>query len=170
MTDKGIWIRDLEGNFDDMAALQRVIEGAPTYAERVNGAPPGPADAQSTYSILPPGKNYEDKFLWGVFDTEVMVGFADVIRGYRSPDAAHLAVLLVSEDRQNQGIGRCALTLIEARCRMWDEIRRIEICVAESTNSIGFFERHGFVRTGEAVSLKNRRVDTNRLFLEKQLG
>ena len=41
-----------------MRDLQRVFEDAPGYYERTTGVPPGPAEAQSTYTILPEGKGW----------------------------------------------------------------------------------------------------------------
>ena len=43
-----------------MAELQHVFESAPRFAELVTGVPPGLADAQSQYSILPDGKTYRN--------------------------------------------------------------------------------------------------------------
>jgi hypothetical protein len=65
-----------------MAALQRVIEDAPTYAELVTGAPPGLADAQSTFTALPPGKTYADKHVFGIYQGSRMVGCIDLIHGH----------------------------------------------------------------------------------------
>jgi hypothetical protein len=53
-----VTLRALGGEPDEMLALQRVIEDAPRYAHLITGVPPGPADAQSLYTILPEGKSY----------------------------------------------------------------------------------------------------------------
>ena len=88
-------LRLLSGGPEEMAALQQVLEGAPTYAERVTGHPPGPADAQSLMTILPPDIDYADKFVWGVMLDGEMVGCADVIRGWPSVDTAHIGLLVL---------------------------------------------------------------------------
>jgi hypothetical protein len=76
----------LKGEPKEMAELQRVLEGAPNYAERVTGLPPGAAEAQSTFTIVPEGIGYSDKFVWGVMVDDGMVGCIDVIRGWPSPE------------------------------------------------------------------------------------
>jgi hypothetical protein len=53
-------LRQLSGESHEMADLQRVLEQAPRYAQLVTGSPPGRADAQSTFTILPDGKTYAD--------------------------------------------------------------------------------------------------------------
>src|SRR5436309_11130953 len=92
-------LRLLSGGPEEMAALQQVLEGAPTYAERVTGHPPGPADAQSLMTILPPDIDYADKFVWGVLLDDEMVGCADVIRGW--PPRRH-------RSHRTAGVGRGA--------------------------------------------------------------
>ena len=47
-------LRLLTGRAEEMTALQRVLEAAPTYFATVTGLPPGPAEAQSTFTALPP--------------------------------------------------------------------------------------------------------------------
>lgn len=47
-----------------MAELQRVIEEAPAYAHLITGVPPGPADAQSTYTMLPEGSPMRTSSCW----------------------------------------------------------------------------------------------------------
>jgi hypothetical protein len=71
----------LSGESHEMADLQRVLEQAPRYAQLVTGSPPGRADAQSTFTILPDGKSYADKFVFGVYVSSQMIGCIDVIRG-----------------------------------------------------------------------------------------
>ncbi len=67
-------IGQLKGDSSEMAELQRVLEEAPKFANRVTGCPPHPADAQSTYSALPDGKTYNDKWVYGIFCDDKMVG------------------------------------------------------------------------------------------------
>jgi diamine N-acetyltransferase len=120
-------IRTLTGELAEMRELQRVLDDAPGYFERVTGVPPGSAEAQSTYSVLPEGKDYEDKFVFGVYLGDTMVGCADLIRGYPGPATAMLGLLLISEPHQGKGIGRQALQLLERFVQDWGTcVRRNE--------------------------------------------
>jgi hypothetical protein len=83
-----------------MLALQRVIGAAPGFALAVTGLPPGPADAQNTFTALPEGKSEDDKFVYGVYLDGQMIGCADVVRGYPDPSTAFIGLLLISEDSQ----------------------------------------------------------------------
>lgn len=160
----------LQGEREEMAELQRVLEEAPEYAERVTGAPPGAADAQSLYTILPEGKTYEDKFVFGVFAGERMVGCVDLIRGYPTSDTAYLGLLLISEQFQRQGVGSATLGLMEEYVQGWPECGRVRLAVVRTNEEvIPFFRRHGWEPTGEVKPYRYTKVESESILFEKRL-
>lgn len=164
-------LRLLRGEPDEMAELQRVLESAPTYSQRVTGSPAGPADAQSTYSALPPGKSYDDKFVFGVDADGRMVGCIDLIRGYPLPATAHIGLLLIDEAMQGLGLGRAAFALLEAHVRAWHACRRLRIgVVAANSRVMPFWQKAGFVPTGEVKPYRYGAVVSAVLVLEKRLS
>jgi RimJ/RimL family protein N-acetyltransferase len=143
-------LRPLTGQPAEMAALQCVLEAAPAYFETVTGGPPGGAEAQSTFTALPPGKNYDDKFVWGLYEGEVLIGCADVIRGYPVREKAVIGLLLLAEPWQRRGLGRAFATLIEQAIAAWPEIRRLRIgVVASNGGALAFWRKLGYSATGE---------------------
>jgi GNAT superfamily N-acetyltransferase len=96
-----------------------VLEGAPGYCNRVMGAPAGPAEAQSTYSVLPEGKTFDDKFLFGIYAGDEMVGCADVIRDWPRPGTSIIGLLLIAEAHQGRGHGRAAYDELEKIIQGW---------------------------------------------------
>ncbi|HSS71362.1 MAG TPA: GNAT family N-acetyltransferase [Casimicrobiaceae bacterium] len=143
-------LRLLTGQPAEMAALQRVLEAAPDYFERITGAPPGGAEAQSTFSALPPNKTYADKFVWGFYEGEAMIGCADVIRGYPVPEKAVIGLLLLAQPRQRRGLGRAFAALVEQAIAAWPEIERFRIgVVASNTSALAFWRKLGYSETGE---------------------
>jgi len=163
-------VRLLEGAYSEMAELQRVIEEAPTYAQLVTGVPPGPADAQSTYTILPEGKSYEDKFVFGIYRGTEMVGCADVMRGYPDAATAYLGLLLVSERHQRQGIGRRAFEWLEEFVRGWGTCDRIRVAVVRTNEGVmPFWRRLGFEPTGEVNAYRYGSVLSESVIFEKHL-
>jgi GNAT superfamily N-acetyltransferase len=166
-----IHIRELRGKPEDVAELQRVLEGAPGYCERVLGGLPGPGEGQSLYTTLPEGKGYEDKFVYGIFRNGDMVGCLDVVRGYPADNVAFLGLLLIAEAHQGQGIGRAVYEQIEAHCRSWPGIRRIRLAVVE-TNAmvIPFWDKMGFRRTEETRPYQYGPVQSMSIIFEKTLS
>jgi len=160
----------LSGTPDEMEALQQVIEAAPTYVERVTGLPPGPSDAQSTYMVLPEGKGYEDKFVFGIYLEGEMVGCVDLIRAYPDAETATLGLLLVAERYQRQGLGRAAFAELERLVRAWPSVKRVRLGVVMTNAAVlPFWERLGFRRMGEVKPYRYANVASEVVILEKPL-
>jgi diamine N-acetyltransferase len=150
MSDAPLTVRALSGEPDEMAALQRVLEAAPAYFHTVTGLPPGPAEAQSTFTALPPGKNYDDKRVWGLYSGNEMIGCADVIRGYPVRDKAVIGLLLLAEHWQRRGFGGAFALLVEQMIAAWPEIATLRTGIVEqNAGAVAFWNKLGYVETGE---------------------
>ena len=125
-------LRLLTGQPAEMVALQCVLEAASAYFQRVTGMPPGHAHAQSTFTGLPPGKTYDDKFVWGLYSADAMIGCADVVRGYPVPPKAVIGLLLLAEAWQRRGFGRAFAILLEQAISGWPEISTLRIGVVKT--------------------------------------
>ena len=143
-------LRLLTGQPFEMAALQCVLEAAPEYFRSVTGGPPGAAEAQSTFTALPRDKTYDEKFVWGLYCGEAMIGCADVIRGHPMRETAVIGLLLLAEPWQHRGLGRAFATLIEQAIAAWSEILRLRLGVVESNpGALIFWRKLGYRETGE---------------------
>lgn len=129
---------------DDVRALQRVHDHAAHYSQVVHGRAPDGSEALETLTGLPPGHAPEDKRVLGFFLDGVLVGCADVLRGYPEPGTAWIGLLLFQEAHQGRGLGRAALERIEALAADWG-CSAIQLAVIE-TNVRGhaFWRREGF--------------------------
>jgi GNAT superfamily N-acetyltransferase len=164
-----IELRLLEGEPAEMAELQAVLEGAPRYAERLTGAPPGWADALSTYTALPEGKTYDDKFVFGLYAEGKMVGCADLIRDWPRRGSAHLGLLLIAEAFQGRGYGRAACREVESVARGW-HAERLRIGVLRVNEEVlPFWNKLGFRATGEVKPYRYGPVVSETSILEKPL-
>ena len=167
MSDALLTLRLLSGKADEMAALQAVLEAAPTYFHTATGLPPGPAEAQSTFTALPAGKIYDDKRVWGLHAGERMIGCADVVRGYPVRDKAIIGLLLLAQDWQRRGLGRAFALLIEKVIADWPEIVTLRIGVVErNVGARAFWRKLGYVETGEVKHAEVRDV----IVMEKPLA
>jgi len=102
----------------DEAKLQSLFQSDPGYFEMVQGAPPGPAEAQSLVTALPEAKDYGDKFVYGVFDSHgALVAAIDLIRDYPEKSVWFLGLLFVAPWRRNIGLGRRILDAICAHVK-----------------------------------------------------
>jgi uncharacterized protein len=143
-------LRELKGERAEMTALQAVLEAAPRYYEAVTGGPPGPAEAQSTFTALPPGRSYADKRVYGLYAGDAMIGAADVVRGWNAPRKAIIGLLLLAEAWLRRGIGRAFEALVEQAIGAWPEIETVRVAVAASNpGALAFWRGLGFRETGE---------------------
>jgi len=142
-------LKPIIGKDDEASSLQRVLEEAPGYSMRIMGHPPGPAEAQSTFTILPPNMGYEDKFVFGIYLSGRMIGCVDLIRGYPDRKTAMLGLLLLSEKFQGKGYGRLAYQKVEEIVSNWAGIGKIRIGIVGTNDHIlTFWKKMGFVDAG----------------------
>jgi RimJ/RimL family protein N-acetyltransferase len=160
----------LSGESDELAELQRVLEGAPAYAERITGHPPGAADAQSLFMGLPEGIDYSDKFVWGVLADGVMVGCIDVIRGWPNSHTALIGLFLIDEAHARQGLGRAAYAALEVAICQWPSIRVVRAAVVATNAAVlPFWRQMGLAETGEVKPYQYDKVRSQCIILSKTL-
>lgn len=168
----GFDLRLLTGQPCEMAALQRLLDNAPAYAEHLNGHPPEAADAQSLFSTVPPGVTYDNKYLYGfMIDGPAMVGCVDIIRGWPTPDTVLIALLLLDAAHQDQGLDESAYHAVEEKMRRWPEIDTIRVCAVRSNDAaLPFWLQMGFVRTDEVRAEIDNKPVSESIVLAKPLN
>jgi len=160
----------LAGRPDQMAELQGVLESRLDYFERVEGAAPGPAEAQHVCSALPDGFAYDGKHVFGVYRGGVMAGCVDLLVGYPDSCTAMLGLLLVASSVDNQGVGSAALRLLDDWLLQNTECTRVRIGVVRTNDGVlGFWQRMGFVETGETKPYVHGSLKSEVLVLDKSL-
>ncbi len=164
-------IRILKQTPEDLVSLQRVLESAPDYSYRTTGGLPGQADAQAVFTMLPEGRTYDNKFVYGIFWNTEMVGCIDVIRGYPDKNSAWIGLLLLSERHQHKKFGGQAYKLLESQIRMWTEISDIQLAVV-STNDIvmPFWRKLGFTETGRRTPYQVNQVKADSIVMRKSFA
>jgi RimJ/RimL family protein N-acetyltransferase len=164
-------VKLLTSDEGEMRALQEVLEAAPDYSQRVSGGPPGPAEAQSLFSALPPEKSYDDKFVLGFYrEPHEIIGCADVIRGYPNRETAMLGLLLLKEEEQGKGQGREAFKQVETLCLSWPETTKIRIGVVTTIAGVlDFWKKMGFEETGARRPFRHGSVQCETIVLEKAI-
>lgn len=165
-----VTLKLLRGETSEMEELQRVLESVPTYTHLVTGVPAGPADAQSVYSILPPNKSYEDKFVFGIHLDGQMIGCIDVIRGYPVPSTAHIGLLVIAQALHRRGLGRTAMLLLAQQIQAWRSCNRLRLGVVRTNAQVlPFWEGLGFRRTGETKPYTYGAITSEVIILECML-
>lgn len=146
------------------------MESAPAYWQIISGRVIEATGAVGAFEALPEGKTFEDKYVFGVFCEERMVGCVDLIRGFPNPDTAMLGLLLISETHQGRGVGKASYEAVERFVRSWGEIRKVRIgVVAVNTAAMPFWRSLGFVETGVRRPYEDNSVVSENIVFEKCL-
>ncbi|GAA2639649.1 GNAT family N-acetyltransferase [Streptomyces vastus] len=152
-------VRELQA--EEGATLQDLFDGLPDYATLFGD--PGAADAVSTFLSLPEGKDYEDKFLFGIWDGVRLVGAGDLIRGYPAANVWTLGLFVLDMPHRGQGVGRALMGWVEGAARgqgaAWMR------CLVRPQNEDGahFLTALGYTKESELPS-------SNRAVYQKPLG
>ena len=135
---------------EQLCSLENLFKAVPGYMERVYGRPGCKADARITFTVVPPRKNLSEKFIFAFYDGADMIACMDLIRGYPTANVAFIGLLIVDESRQRQGIGQKLFAQAESIVSRWSGVNKLRLAVAEpNAGAVGFWQRMGFVLTGE---------------------
>jgi RimJ/RimL family protein N-acetyltransferase len=169
-SEASVELKLFQGGPCEITALQRVLEEAPQYTYRLTGRLPEPGDAQNLFDSCPAGKTRADKFVFAISFNGHIIGCADVVRGYPEQDTAMIGLLLLSEQHHRQGTGRTAYTRLEAIIRSWGQCHKIRIGVVRTNEAVlPFWQKLGFVPTGERKPYRYEQVESETIVLEKVL-
>jgi len=160
-------LKILKGNEENIAEVQRILEEAPTYCINVSGKPASPEDAKEIFSSIAPGKEYDDKFVFGIYLNNHLIGCIELCRGYPNETTIMLGLLLLSEKYQRKGFGTQAYKKLEEIVKEWKNFEKIRIGVLVSNQEVlPFWKKMGYKE--KAISpYKHGDIETEVITLEK---
>jgi uncharacterized protein len=169
---EAVTLREVAGDPEELAALQRVMESDEGFALRVTGHPPGPADAQSTLMFVPEGKSPDDKVAFGVWVDGELVGILDLLLRHPDPETVYIGLLQIDRARQGQGIGAAVCQALDREvAARWPWARRLRLSVVRTNdNVLGFWRRMGFAETGEVRPWRYDKLESEAILMDKSVG
>jgi len=140
-----IAIRVLNGeDRRDCRDLQTVFDESPGYSYAVSGKPPSPTSAEETFAALPPHNHKADKYVFGFYLENTVIGCADLIRDYPKLGITWIGLLLFSEKHQGKSYGQAALSGIIDTAVKW-ESKFLRLAVIDTNSrALKFWERQQF--------------------------
>jgi ribosomal protein S18 acetylase RimI-like enzyme len=164
-----VTLREVAGDREELAALQRVAESDEDYFLRVTGHPPGPADAQSTLMFVPEGRSPDDKAPFGVWADDELVGLLDLLLRYPDDETIYIGLLLIDRAHQGQGVGTAAIRALERDLLpRWPWARRLRLSVVRANDqTLGFWRRLGFTETGEVRPWRYDKLESESILMDK---
>lgn len=162
--------RPLEGNRSDMQQLQVLIDSCEEYYNQITGYPPGLGESGTLFSSLPDNKDYDDKFLYGLFDGDQLVACADVIRAYPLPETAEVGIVLVHGRKRRRGYGKYLIQDVEKVVTAWPGIKTLQTELPSFLpGALVFATSLGFIATGSKRAYRYQHVTGEQEIFEKNL-
>ena len=144
----------------DAASLQTLCCACADYFQEITGLPPGPAEAQTMFTAIPPHGDYRKKRLWGVFDGQRLIGVADGAFDHPRPGHFWIGLLMLEPAARRSGRGRAIVEAIDAYAR--DEGARVLSLAVKNDYAAAeaFWTSQGFSPVGSrAVPMGGSLVD-----------
>lgn len=100
-------------------------------------------------TVLPPGKDYHDKFFVGFFENETLVAIMDLILDYPAKNIAFIGLFMMNVEYQNKGIGS-KIIMECAKCLQTLGFYKIRLGVDKNNpQSNAFWKKNGFIPVSE---------------------
>lgn len=169
MKNQMIELKILKNSEEEIAEVQRVLEEAPTYSLNISGKPPSPEDAKEVFSSIAPGIDYKDKFVFGIYIDNNLVGCIDLCRGYPDELTVIIGLFLLSEKYQRKGFGRHAHEKLEDIIKEWKSFEKIRLGVLVSNQEVlPFWKKMGYKEINRKP-YKHGDIETEIITLDKHL-
>ncbi|MBN1695362.1 GNAT family N-acetyltransferase [candidate division WOR-3 bacterium] len=169
MKKEKLELKILEGREGEISEVQRVLEESPNYFINVSGDFPSSEDGKELFSAIAPGKEFQDKFVFGIYLNNYMIGCIDLCRGFPNASTVTLGLLLLSENHQRKGLGARAYKKLEETVKGWKNIKKIRIGVLVSNIEVlPFWKKMGYSEKGRKP-YKHGDTETEVITLDKSI-
>jgi GNAT superfamily N-acetyltransferase len=135
-----------EIGFDYLDEVQALLERCADDEEMVTGKPVEPEDSVELLTVVPSGKDIQDKHVMGIFyQHEGLIGVLDAVQDYPNPEEWFIGLLLLDPHERRRGIGEQVLRAFESWARGWGA-RAIQLGVLETNlGAVRFWTRCGYM-------------------------
>ena len=92
---------------DQLQAVKDLNKKCSDYYVMHEGEQPSEKHALEIFKALPPGKNYEDKFVLGIFkDKNELLGIIDLVKNFPVEGEWMLGLFYLDPEERGQGLGK----------------------------------------------------------------
>jgi GNAT superfamily N-acetyltransferase len=131
--------------------LDQLCAACADYYQEVTGLPPGPAEAQSLFLAVPPHGDYERKRLWGVFESDRLIGVVDGAFGHPEDGHFWIGLVMLEPAARGRGLGSAILNDIADQA-MGGGATTLSLAVkSDYAAARRFWKGHGFRTIGERL-------------------
>lgn len=132
---------------EEESLLQDLCERCQDYFELAQDSPARSNEAAEIFTMLPPGKNYADKHVLGIFNHvgNNLIGVIDIVRDFPEQNIWIIGLMMLDPAYRKRGLGKEIYESLSQFCRE-NKANEIEIGVLQgNTKGLNFWQKLGFV-------------------------
>ena len=124
------------------------------------GVLPSKKEALEIFSALPPGKNYEDKFVLGIFkDRNKLIGIIDIVKNFPVDGEWMLGLLFIDPEERGNGLGKLVHeALVQWAVTLGAKSFRIGV-IEDNYKGKKFWSNLGYIKIKEVTNTKKHIVN-----------
>ncbi len=140
---------------DTIPELQKLLEECSEYFKLVFNKEVQPNEAEDLLQALPVGKTLNDKFNYGIYKDNKLIGIIDLIRNYPEEKTWFLGLLLIHPKERGNGLGAKVFNFLLEQLKSTDT-KMIKLSVAEqNTQALSFWKSLDFIETHKKTEGNN---------------
>ncbi|WMJ81629.1 GNAT family N-acetyltransferase [Clostridium sp. MB40-C1] len=129
--------------------VEKLCEKCSDYYILHDGILPSKEEIEEIFIALPPNKNYEDKFVLGIYKFDDLIGIVDVIKDFPTVGEWMLGLMLIEPEARGNGLGK----IVHQALIMWAKdlgAKSFRIGVIEDNyKGINFWSALGYTKIKE---------------------
>ena len=86
--------------------VEKLCEKCSGYYILHDGILPSKEQIDEIFTALPPNKNYEDKFILGIYKFDELVGIVDIIKDFPTIGEWMLGLMIIEPEERGNGLGK----------------------------------------------------------------
>ena len=151
---------------DNNNIIEKFCEKCSDYFILCDGEFPSKEKINKIFTDLPPNKNFDDKFLLGVYNSDELVGIVDIIKDFPTIGEWVLGLMLLAPEERGSGLGKMAHeALVEWAKGLGAKTFRIGV-LEDNYRAFNFWSNLGYTKIREIsmdFSSKTHMVNIMRL-------
>ena len=143
---------------DNAGELQKLLEQSNDYYKLAFQRDVESNDAQELLTMLPEGKTSENKFNYGIYDSNELIGVIDLIKDYPEEKTWFLGLLLINPHQRGNGLGAKVFNSLQSNLKNTDA-KKIKLSVVEQNiKALDFWKKLNFKEIEKKVEGKNTMI------------
>ena len=128
----------------DLEEINDLRARASDFFREVGDDPPTPESLQADLDDLPDGFSRADEVMYLAHVSGVLLGYAEVLRGFAHPGQWMIGIVLVDEKARGAGVGRAIVEAVVADARSAGTDSLAAGVITSRVRSLSFWHREGF--------------------------